>query len=318
MAGERSKSIGEIGESIAENFFSKIGWGSPQKGVYYPCYNKKNHALKASVGGEKHQHGIDFQVSYKSTLESETLNNLLISVKHSKDRQYPKSATKEFKGYISDLVDSMQCFKRSPHYRDISSSHAGCRTINDIPVLFFISSKDNEHYDFTSHLQNSRFMNDYDDVKELYIIDNRKVSFILNVLNYIESHYPDYEWYFFHPSTGMNIGDINIRQHSKQMQIEFLTSPFIPFVLKKKIGDHETCKFFLASIDSFTQDNFSKLVTYCRNNTSDNISDVEISMHDYFLDDNLGDTRKVLSAHDIELDVKVSNYNPSFRSLANE
>ncbi|MGB3726529.1 MAG: hypothetical protein WA981_12230, partial [Glaciecola sp.] len=72
MAGERSKSIGEVGEKIAENFFNKIGWGLPQKGVYYPCYKKEQHALPSSQSGEKNQHGIDFVVSYRSSLEAET------------------------------------------------------------------------------------------------------------------------------------------------------------------------------------------------------------------------------------------------------
>jgi hypothetical protein len=317
MAGERSKSIGEIGESIAENFFNKVGWGLPQKGVYYPCYQPKFHALKESKSGEKTQHGIDFQISYKSALETETLNNLLISVKHIKDSKYPQSATTLFKGYISDLVHSMECFKRAPQHRETSAGHSGCKVINDIPVLFYISSKDHENHDFISCLQKSRFINDYD-VKELYVVDNKKVTFILSVLDYIEKEHADYEWYFYHPVTGMNISDTNIQRHSKKMQIEFLTSPYIPFILKKKIGTHETCKFLLATIDSFSQDNFSKLVTYCRANTNDNISDIEISMADYFIDDSEGIARKVLSAYDIELDVKVSNYNSSFRSLAND
>ena len=317
MAGERSKNIGEIGESIAENFFNKIGWGLPQKGVYYPCYKPKSHALKVSKSGEKNQHGIDFQISYKSTLEAETLNNLLVSVKHIKDSKYPQSATVTFRGYISDLVHSMECFKRTPQRREIAAGHSGCKIINDIPVLFFISSKDDENHDFISWLQKSRFMNEYD-VKELYIVDNKKVTFILNVLNYIEQKYADYEWYFYHPVTGMNISDTNIHQHSKKMQIEFLTSPFIPFILKKKIGEHETFKFLLATVDSFTEDNFAKLVTYCRSNTNDNVSDIEIAMADYFADDSGGIVRKVLNAHDIELDVKASSYNSNFRSLAND
>jgi hypothetical protein len=317
MAGERSKSIGEIGESIAENFFNKVGWGLPQKGVYYPCYQPKAHALKESKSGKKTQHGIDFQISYKSALETETLNNLLISVKHIKDSKYPQSANSLFKGYISDLVHSMECFKRAPQHREVSAGHSGCKVINDIPVLFYISSKDHENHDFISCLQKSRFINDYD-VKELYVVDNKKVTFILSVLDYIEKEHADYEWYFYHPVTGMNISDTNIQRHSKKMQIEFLTSPYIPFILKKKIGTHETCKFLLATVDSFSQDNFSKLVTYCRANTNDNVSDIEISMADYFVDDSEGIARTVLSAHDIELDVKVSNYNSSFRSLAND
>jgi len=317
LAGERSKSIGEIGESIAESFFNKIGWGLPQKGVYYPCYHPKKHALKESKNGEKKQHGIDFQIAYKSSLEAETLNNLLISVKHIKDSQYPQSATEKFKGYISDLVHSMECFKRTGKRREISEGHRGCKVINDIPVLFFISSKDSENHDFVNCLYESRFINEYD-IKELYIIDNKRISFVLNVLNYIESKYSDYEWYFYHPVTGMNISDTNIQQHSKRMQIEFLSSPYIPFILKKKIENHETLKFLLASSDEFSQDNFAKLVTYCRSNTNDNVSDIEISLADYFIDDSESVVRKILNAHDLKLDVKVSNYNSNFRGLANE
>lgn len=317
MAGERSKNIGEIGESIAENFFNKIGWGLPQKGVHYPCYNPKNHALKESKNGEKSQHGIDFQISYKSALEAETLNNLLVSVKHIKDSKYPQSATEKFKGYISDLVHSMECFKRTPQRRDIAAGYSPCKVINDIPVLFFISSKDHEDHDYISCLQSSRFINEYD-VKELYIIDNKKISFILSVLDYIEKEHGDYEWYFYHPVTGMNISDTSIQQHSKKMQIEFLVSSYIPFILKKKVRTHETCKFLLATVDSFSEDNFAKFVTYCRANTNDTVSDIEISMADYFIDDSNGIVRKVLNAHDIDLDVKVSNYNPNFRSLAND
>ncbi|MGT0149940.1 hypothetical protein ACT691_11850 [Vibrio metschnikovii] len=98
----------EVGESIAENFYNKIGWGLPQKGVYYPCIKPQKHALSTSKKGEKTQHGIDFQVSYKSSLESETLNHLIISVKHAKDSKYPASATEKFKGYIRDLVHTRE------------------------------------------------------------------------------------------------------------------------------------------------------------------------------------------------------------------
>jgi hypothetical protein len=318
MSGERSKSIGEVGESIAENFFSKIGWGEPQKGVKFSCYQPKQHALKGSVNEKKTVHGIDFQFSYKSSLESETLNNLLISVKHIKDTKYPQSATEQFKSHVRDLIHSMDCFKRTPLRREVAQGFNGCKVISDIPLLFFISSKNDENYDFVNSLYNSRFMNEFD-VKEFYIVDNKRVTFVLKTLSYIQSTFTDYDWYFFHPMTGMNIGDTDINQHSKKMQVEFLVSPFIPFILKKKIGEHETCKFFIASIDNFTQDNFAKLVTYCRANTSDNISDVEISFPDYFSDDCSGDAKKVLNAReDLTLEVKLSNYNPNFRTLAGE
>lgn len=315
MAGERSKSIGEVGESIAEKFFNKIGWGLPPKGVFFPCTKPKSHALATSKSGEKTQHGIDFQVSYKSSLESETLNHLVISVKHLKDSCYPNSATLKFRQHISDLIHTTECFQRSRNRREINIDYNGCRKINDIPVLFYISSKDHENSDFVSRLHNSRFLNDYD-VKELYIVDNKRVSFILNTLNYIETNHSDWDWYFFHPLTGMNISDSSILQHNKKMQVEFLTCPFIPFLLKKKIGEHETCKFLVASIDPFSENNLSKLITYCRQNTNDNVSDIEIITEDYFPDDHDPIKRKVIAKHETGLSISLGNFKPNFRSLA--
>lgn len=101
MAGEKSKNIGEVGENIAKNFFEKIGWGLPQKGVYFPCYKGKEHQLDKS---EKQQHGVDFLIPYKSALESETINNLIISVKHSKEKKLPSVCNRVIQRLYKRLI----------------------------------------------------------------------------------------------------------------------------------------------------------------------------------------------------------------------
>lgn len=315
MAGEQSKSIGEVGENIAEVFFKKIGWLNPQLNIYFPCFKPKDHVLSSSKGDVKTQHGIDLHVNYKSSLESETLNNLLISVKHGKITGYPQSATKIFKDYIKDLVHSTSCFQKSSHKRESIQAHKGVKKVNDIPVLFYISSKDDPQADFVSRIQTSRFMNEYD-VKELYIVDNKKVSFILDAIWFVEKTYSDYEWNFFHPQTGMNYSDQSILQHSKTMQIEFLTNSFIPFLLKKSIGENETCKFLIITNEPFSEDMLAKFIHYSRCNTNDNIKDMEISTSDYFPDDHQAIVSKVLNSYEFDINVKVTNFLPTFRNLA--
>lgn len=317
MAGERSKTIGEIGEKIAEKFFSKIGWGLPQKGMYYKCYKPKDHALSTSVNGEKRQHGIDFQYSYKSSLEANTLNNLVISVKHIKDSTYPQSATEKFKEHIRDLIHTTECFKVSAERREINSRFTGCTQTNEIPVLFYISSKNNDDDDFIIKIQNSRFLSDYD-IKELYIIDNKRITFILDAIEFIESKYKDWDWFFYHPLTGLNLSDKSISYHSKRMQVEYLTSPIIPFLLKKKVGDDEVCKFAVATIHGFSEDSFSRLITYCRDNTLEHITQYEILMPDYFADDHDQIRRKITNALENPLNINIKNYHPNFRTLADE
>lgn len=211
----------------------------------------------------------------------------------------------------------MECFKRSPNRREITSGYSGYKSANDIPVLFFISSKESSSSDYVTKLQSSRFISDYD-LKELYVIDNSRVTFILDAISYLESHHKDYEWYFFHPVTGMNISDTSIHKHSKQMQVEFVNNSFIPFLLKKKVDDHETLKFIVVTKDLFSKESFSKWITYCRHHTNDSISDIEISMPDFYPDDHSSEINKVLSSYETKVDIKVSNYKPNFRSLADE
>lgn len=316
MAGERSKSIGEVGENIAENFFSRIGWEGVQKGIYFPCLKKEKHALKTSKRGEKNQHGIDFQYSYKSSLESQTVNNLVISVKHHKDDGYPRSATTKFKGYIKDLSDTLECFKKSAKRKDLLSDYRGIRSVNDIPVLFYLSSKDDENIDFVSYLFSSRFINDYD-LKGLYVIDNKRVTFALKTLEYVSNRADGYDWFYFYPVSGMNFEDADEHKLGKKMQIEFICSGFVPFVLKKKSSEGDVVKFLIVSEDEFSEENLFKFVGYARNNTSDVLSEIEVAMSNYYPDDHDSIIRKVRSRLNSEINVVATNYESSFRGLNN-
>ncbi|WP_419240490.1 hypothetical protein [Photobacterium leiognathi] len=206
--GERSKTIGEIGENIAGNFCDLVGWSNPQLGVSIDCIYKQKHALDSSKKGEKSTHGIDILHSYQSSLEEGTANTLLISVKHIKETKYPESVTVKVKGYFKDLLDTVDCYKKSKLKKSFIAKHIGCKTLNEIPVLFYISSHkdDSEHSNYIEKIKSTSFLSDHD-VRELYVIDNNKLTFILNSLDYIKNKKSDYEWFFYSPYTGMNIAE---------------------------------------------------------------------------------------------------------------
>ena len=106
--GEWSKKIGEYGENVVEKFLSTIGWCEPLKGITMQC-SMLNGEHKNDKGESVKTHGIDFLYSYINPLVDGQLNNIVISSKYSMEK-YPSCPTQKFKWFMTDLINTMQCF----------------------------------------------------------------------------------------------------------------------------------------------------------------------------------------------------------------
>src|SRR5687767_3730193 len=102
--GEFSKRIGELGEEIVVDFLGLVGWHKPVRNFDIPSIDPDKHG--------KNSHGIDGYFHYQSPMISRTLENILISVKYSKDK-YPNSPVEKFKDYYKDLGMAIESFKKS-------------------------------------------------------------------------------------------------------------------------------------------------------------------------------------------------------------
>lgn len=142
--GEWSKKIGEYGEDVVEKFLSIIGWHEPVKGITIPC-SMQNGEHKNDRGESVKTHGIDFMYSYMNPLIDNQLNNVIISSKYSMEK-YPNSPTQKFKWFMTDLINTMQCFGCSGKKTEISEQYS-CSSINDIGVLFWLNGAKNSNDD---------------------------------------------------------------------------------------------------------------------------------------------------------------------------
>ncbi|MDI1277344.1 hypothetical protein, partial [Methylobacter sp.] len=94
-----------------DKFFNLIGWCDPLANQPISCLKPKKHALKGSKKGHRSEHGIDYLLSFKSSLESNTIESIVVSVKHS-DTPYPNKFLAESKlvfraEAIPDFVDGL-------------------------------------------------------------------------------------------------------------------------------------------------------------------------------------------------------------------
>lgn len=273
--GEWSKKIGEYGENVTEKFFSVIGWHDLSKGIELPCLNSDKHLNEN--GNPKTTHGIDFLYSYMNQFVSGQLNNIVISSKY-KTIKYPNSPTGIFKDFMDDLITTLECFDSST-LKDSIRDGFSCSSINDVGVLFWLNNQEESNDDLISIVSSARISDTYTD-KTIYIMDNKRVAFILEVMKYIKTMSDIFDYNFYYPNTGQNINPQSRENVGKTLPVEYLNSSIIPIKLTNKDNHKETC-LFLATLDDFEEGDLIQLIGLAKDITTDLIGQVIIAFPNY-------------------------------------
>lgn len=98
--------------------------------------------------------------------------------------KYPNSPTKKFKWYITDLINTIQCYNCSEKKAEFVSQY-NCSSHNDVGVLFWLSGSKDSADDLISNISSARI--DVICNNTVYIVDNRHVAFILELIKYIKA-----------------------------------------------------------------------------------------------------------------------------------
>ena len=226
--GEWSKKIGEYGENVVEKFFTVIGWHDLTKGTDIICINGEKHLNKK--GNPRESHGFDFSYSYINPLVSGQLNNILISSKFETSK-YPNSPTIKFKKFMEDIITTMECYDVSK-IKDETLTGFNYSTLNDVGILFWLNNKADSEDDLISIVASARII-DTNVNKTIYIMDNKRVAFILEVMKFVKTKENDFEFYFYYPNTGQNINPFERINLGKILPIEYLNSSIIPIKLSR-------------------------------------------------------------------------------------
>ena len=152
--GEWSKKVGEYGEDVVEKFLSIVGWSNPSKGLTIHC-SKNNGEHKNQNNDSVRTHGIDFLYSYMNPLVDGQLKNVIISSKYSTSK-YPDSPTQQLKWFMTDLINTMECFDDSDIKSEILETFS-CSSIDDVGVLFWLNGDNNSNDDLISVVSSTRF-----------------------------------------------------------------------------------------------------------------------------------------------------------------
>lgn len=270
--GELSKTIGEYGENLVEKFLSAVGWNHLLKGIELKCSNEEHTNKK---GNPLKTHGIDFLYSYMNPLVDGHLNNIIISSKF-QAKKYSNSPTNKFKDFMRDLICTMECFDNSAQKEEIIRGF-DFSFANDVGVLFWLNNDTTSIDDLIKEVSSARLNIIRDNT--IYIIDNKRASFILTVMNFIKSN-SKYKHSFWYPSTGRNLNPQERKDTGTILPVEYLNSSIIPIKLENK-DNHKESSLLLATIDNFEADECMRLMGLAKDISKNLVGEVILAFPDY-------------------------------------
>lgn len=301
--GEFSKRIGDIGENIVIDFLTLIGWSQPVRNFDIPSIDPEKHG--------KQSHGIDGYFHYKSPMIAKTLENILISVKYSKDK-YPNSPVEKFKEHYKDLGMAIESFKKSELRATTINNRSDFETTFDRGIIFWLNNVDDDSQDLLQKLFKIDAPKDFNH-DGIFLVDNRKIEFFFYSIEFAKRKYPNKQIEFTYFNTGFNSDDSAIK-NGLTMPVQYLSSSILPLKVQTET-DKNT--LILCSQENFEQNELIKLIGLAKNIAGNFQSNTIIAFPDY---NRLQHEQIVSSAKQTFEETSftnaliVENFNPNFRN----
>jgi hypothetical protein len=300
--GEFSKRIGEIGEEIVVDFLNLIGWSNPQRNFDIPSINPEKHGKK--------NHGIDGFFHYRSPMITNTLENVLISSKFSKD-PYPNNPASKFKDYYLDLAIAIESFKKSELRSSTLNQHSRLDAAFDRGLIFWLNNTDIDS-DLLSKLlriETPKGVN-HDGI---YLVDNKRIEFIFDSLQFVKRKLSGCKIEFAYFNSGLNSDDTQVKNGSI-LPIQYINASILPFrAYDERTGE---TTFILTSTERFQQDELVKLMGLAKNIGANMQSNTFICFPDYNKVNHeqiVENTKQVFDDPSFTSRLTVYNYNTTFR-----
>lgn len=301
--GEFSKRIGEFGEELVVDFLALIGWHQPVRNFDIPSIDPEKH--------EKNSHGIDGYFHYKSPMISRTLENILFSVKYSKDK-YPNAPVEKFKSYYRDLGMAIESFKKSELRAKTINSRSAFEATFDRGVIFWLNDVDDDTQDILQKLSKLEAPKDFNH-DGIFLVDNRKIEFFFKAIEFVKRKFPTKDIDFTYFSTGLN-NDNETAKNGSIMPVQYLASNILPMRVQT---DAEKNTLILCSRENFEEEELIKLIGLAKNITANYQSNTIIAFPDYNRlqhEQLVGNAKLIVEESSFTNTLSVENFNSNFRN----
>ena len=273
MAGEKSKTSGEIGEALATALLERIGWKHLIHNVSIDC-NTPTHVN--DQGKLRQSHGEDQIYLYNNPFHDDRTDFVHVSNKNILG-SYPKEGTlrSSFKSHIKELSQTIECAKYNQKLREIGTGFKAKKNRYHAGLLIWLhNDHENVEKSILTDLASSRL--DIEGEVPYYVVDNGRASFLLKVVDDLRRRASDGDYQFFYPRIGTSI-TVDEMRTGKELPLELLASDIIPAVVTTD-GSKE---LILYANESFDFESYKNLMAYGLSFASGLITTIRIGMPNF-------------------------------------
>jgi len=227
MAGEKSVKSGDDGHKIVHELLSLVGWHTADH-IQYDCSYGEKHKSKDTSKGPRKNHNIDMLFQYDSPLNHKNRDIVLISVKHN-ENEYSSGFGSLCDAYIKDLAQCIHCAPTSTDLDDLVQPTSRNKYYTGI-IVWLSSAPHEKERDLVGALQDSISKPRALNFNTIYIIDNRKATFLYSAIQSAKTYRPTTKLKYLYHHTGQNQSIENILLTSTILPIELLNSSILPIV----------------------------------------------------------------------------------------
>ena len=309
--GELSRKVGEKGEKIVEYFFNEIlGHNTILDDETIECIKGEKHKAKESA---KKTHGIDSLISYKSPLEDNVLEIGVVSVKYT-SKEYPNSPKTEFKRYIKDLANTLECFKNSRLLSTTKKQYQNISRTDITGILVWASNKSENNENVISKLSNSILGSDliFD---KIIVIDNDRLNFFVDTILNCKQKFGKENVKFVYHNTNLNINSLNSLSYGQILPINYIYSNLIPI----RIVNKSEIELLIYSKDNFNINHLHQLLNFAKSfDHLDSTNKVIMSFPEYDALENTSRIKSALMSYDkyeLNKNLFITSHLSNFKNL---
>lgn len=308
--GEKSKSSGEIGEKIANSLLELIGWKDSIQNISIDCTDP-SHLNDAK--NPKESHGEDEVYLYYNPFQDDTSSIIHVSVKHSENEPPKEKGTKtQFLTYFNELQEIIECAQYSSNLETLSDSY-GTKNIVHSGLLIWLNCYDLDNpinfIDYLANIQipvNAKY--------PTYLIDSARALFLIKVMHDIRLKCSQRTYEFrYPPEIGSNLNNQQ-SPFGNYLPIELIASDIIPIVI---FNDKQPEELILYANQTFTIDNYEKLISYALSFSSGFVNKIKIGLPKYDVLKDKNDARLALNKfpHRDKVEITPFSFNTNIQSI---
>lgn len=311
--GEGAKNSGEAGEKIASSLLDKIGWTLSMHNISIPC-NNPTHLNDNKK--QRKTHGEDQIFVYNTPFHDDVTEIVHVSVKNTNNK-YPageqglKTKTKKF---IEELHEIIECAKYSEQLAAIEENANTKKHKNHVGLLIFLSS-DSEDLERNIRPNLSRIRLENSSSTPIYLIDNARASFLLKVVDHLQSVTAENEKYeFYYPNIGTAVS-VEAERRGPYLPLGLIASDIVVAIVDRGEWD----ELYLYSDESYDSDSYQKLIGYSLGCSNSLVRKIHIGMAKFNPTKDMDNAKKVrLAFQDRREEIKPFSIKRSILDLAQE